>query len=169
MTKDEDLNSDMQDEVSEAPVQNEVAELESKVAELKDLLARSAAEQDNMRKRFDRDSKEYAKYAVNNFVLSVLEVIDNLELALRAAESDKNIHLGISMVYKQIISVLEAKEITQINTNPGDMFDSEKHEIIEEIDSDKEKNTIEQIKFKGYVKNGSVLRHAKVSVSKGQK
>ncbi|QEK38641.1 nucleotide exchange factor GrpE [Candidatus Cytomitobacter primus] len=156
-------NSDSENE------ENAQEGLENLVKKLKGDLVLSLADKENMRKRFERDSREYAKHVVNNFALSILEVVDNLELALQAAESDKNIHIGIQLVYKQILSILEGKNITQQNTQIGDEFDAQKHEILEEISSDQDKNKIAQIKAKGYMMNDKVLRHAKVSVSTGIK
>ncbi len=165
MPKDENINEELNQEDSS----DQIVSMENKVKELTDSLARAVAEQQNMRKRFERDSKEYSKYILNNFALSILEVIDNLELAMKASESDKNIHIGIQMVYKQILKTLEGKNITQIEIKYGDEFDSSKHEIIEEINSEQEKNKIEEVKTKGYLIDGHILRHAKVSVSNGTK
>lgn len=144
-----------------------IEELRSSERKLRNDWAFALAEQKRLSDKMPEHIEERVKYFVNNFALSVLEIVDNLELALKAAESDKNIHMGLQMIYKKVLLLLENRGITQQKVDAGDMFDSHKHEIVEEVKSDYETNKIVEVKCNGYMMNGEVLRHAKVSVASG--
>ncbi|QEK38138.1 nucleotide exchange factor GrpE [Candidatus Cytomitobacter indipagum] len=147
--------------------ESRIEELESSEKKLRNDWASALAEQKRLSEKMPEYIESRAKHVVNNFMLSVLEIVDNLELALRAAESDKNIHMGIQMIYKQTLSLLESKGVTQQLINVGDDFDPQKHEIIEENNSEYEKNKIIEVKSNGYMIKDEVLRHSRVSVSSG--
>ena len=60
----------------------EPADLEAEVAELKDKLLRALAEMENVRRRAQRNSADAARYAIANFAREMLGVADNLRRAL---------------------------------------------------------------------------------------
>ncbi|USO00532.1 MAG: nucleotide exchange factor GrpE [Alphaproteobacteria bacterium] len=172
---DESLNSISSGEVdsqsyvnSDNDLDEEIKVLREEVRVLQDKLARSNAEQSNMRVRFEKESKDRVKYVVNNFALNVLEIVDNLELALKASESDNNIYVGVQMIYDRILDILKSKGIVQTFVKLGDVFDSDFHEVIEQVESDLDRGSVVRVISHGYMIDGTVLRYAKVLVSKGK-
>src|SRR4051794_14517071 len=74
------------------------------VADLEDRWRRAVAELDNLRKRFERQLAEQARAERSRTATAFLPVLDNLELALRHADSDPAaIVTGVRAVRSQAI------------------------------------------------------------------
>ena len=72
----------------------------------------------------------------------------------------------MELVYKKLFSALEKKGLKVMEVI-GEEFDSEKHEALMQVDSDKvESGYIVDQHLKGYLINDKVIRHAQVLVAK---
>ncbi len=58
----------------------------AKAKEYWDRLLRLQADFDNTRKRLERDKQEFLKFACEDVIVELLEVLDNLERSVEAAE-----------------------------------------------------------------------------------
>lgn len=132
-----------------------------------------AAEMDNLRKRHERELELVAKFGNEKLLSSMLEVMDNLERTVSAIAEDeepkiKNIFIGIDMVQKQFLNILEKNGLQALSTI-GQIFDPHFHEALSSQESeDKKDGEIVQEYQKGYLLNGRLLRAAKVVVAKNK-
>ena len=126
-----------------------------------------AAEMDNLRKRFDREKTNLIKFGNENILSDLVEVVDNFDrtidmLKFETDEKIKNIVLGLDMVKKQFMDVLNKSGLTSVET-VGKDFDPNFHEALsQEYVEGKKPNEIIKEYQKGYVLNGRLIRAAKV-------
>ena len=167
-----------QDESAEAPVQetenpeiNEEETLAQKLEEAKDRFLRKVAEFDNFKKRTAKEKTENFSLGIFEAVEKHLPVLDNLDRAIAAAESndDKEALLeGIKMVRKQFCEALSGIGVSEIEA-VGKEFDPDKHNAVMMEDSDLPSNTVIEEFAKGYAYNRDdnvkVIRHSMVKVS----
>jgi molecular chaperone GrpE len=148
----------------------QVQKLEEEVKESKDALLRKAAEFENFRKRLVRDKEESIKYANAALLSDILPIIDDFERAIQSAADSKDFdafHTGVSMIEKQMVSMLERNWGLKRFAANGEPFDPEKHEAIavEETDRHDSEIVLEDYQ-KGYLLHDRVLRPAKVKVAR---
>ena len=147
--------------------QMRIEQLEQELAETKDQLLRRTAEIDNMRRRH-HEERDQIIYDSNKRLLSdLLSTLDDLERTLAHIGSEKTaVAQGMELLYKNFQKVLERYGLEPMSTE-GAMFDVQAHDaMMEEPRADLEPGTITKEIQKGYLLNGSVLRHAKVIVAK---
>lgn len=154
-------------------------ELEAQIKDLKDKLLRSMAEQDNTRRIANRDIDQARQFAIKSFAKSLLEVSDNLELALKAVPEDAlqanderdnsvlaTLYEGIQMTEKGLLKAFESNGLVKYGA-PGEVFDPNKHEALFEYpDTTKEAGTVGEVMKPGFMLNSRVLRPAEVGVIK---
>ena len=145
-----------------------VAAQQDEIAALKDQLLRARAEFDNYRKRTAREVERIRKTAAESLIHELLGVVDNLELALKHGDADKNpLAVGVRLVHKQILDVLERNGLERIEAI-GQRFDPNIHEAVAQSASDQVDmdHVIDEFQ-RGYRLGGQVLRPSKVLVSRG--
>ncbi len=148
-----------------------LAAAEAKVAQYHDEILRIRAEAENMRKRAARDAENSRKFALERFMTDLLDVKDNLERGLEAANADgagvEQLREGTELTLKTLAKALEKHGLTEVDP-VGEMFDPERHEALSMIPSpDHAPNTVVTVIQKGYVLNERLLRPARVMVAKG--
>ena len=153
----------------------EIASLTAQVAELKNAVLRERADQDNLRKRFEREKESALKYGSEKLVKDLLPVLDSLTLGLDAAKAHESegkqaldqFIAGSAMTLKLLLEILEKNGITEINP-VGEKLDPEQHQALSAIPNpDAEANTVLHVAQKGYLLNGRVIRAAQVIVADG--
>lgn len=135
-------------------------------AEHHDAWLRARAEAENIRKRAQTEIANAHKFAVESFAGELLAVMDSLEAAL-AADSDAagNMKSGVELTLKQLKSVFERFNLTEINP-AGQKFDPHRHQAISTVESEAEPNTVVQVLQKGYLLHDRLVRPALVTVSR---
>lgn len=148
----------------------EIIESSEQYKELKDALLRALAESENLRKRFEKEKEDLLRYSAHKFAFDMLSVADNLQRAIDSIEPSEQgtkIREGIEMTYKQVIGTFKKHNIEEIEANPGDKFDSSKHQAVMEEASDKfEKGSIVRVMQHGYMIHDRLLRPVVVTVAK---
>ena len=159
-----------------------IEKLELDLKDMKDKVLRSLAEEDNVRRIAKRDVENAKVYANSSFAKSLLEVADNLDLALKtgksplASEKDPlDIRTGANdgALLKSLIEGVEAtnkgllKSFAQFGIVKygvaGEKFDPALHDALFQIPDDtKEAGTIGQVLQHGYKIKDRVLRAAQV-------
>lgn len=143
-------------------------------ADLKDQLIRAVAEMENLRKRTERDMQDARKYAVTGFARDLVNVLENLQLALLNIPADdrKNdvklntLAEGVEMTANELLRVFEAQGIVRIAPQ-GEKFDHNFHQAVAQVeDTSKEPGTIVQVLQAGYIIHDRLLRPAMVTVAK---
>ena len=148
---------------------------EEKIAELEDKVARTFAEMENQRRRFEKEKEEAFEYGGYSFAKEALNLIDNLERSKQILETDDKLkgtealnksleHLDI--IRKDTISIFEKNSIKQIESL-NKKLDPNFHQAMMEIEDDsKEPGTIIQEIQKGFTIKDRLLRPSLVGVSK---
>ncbi|MDR1979239.1 MAG: nucleotide exchange factor GrpE [Synergistaceae bacterium] len=153
------------DEAIDAEPEGEQDEIES----LKTQLAAARADLYNYRQRTERDRAKTRKLISEDKVAEFLPVLDNLDRALSVPEDGtaKDVLVGVRMVQRQFLSVLENSGVTVIPTE-GCAFDPLQHEAIEtEFVEDPDRNGMVLCELlRGYRTADRVLRPAQVRVGK---
>lgn len=175
----EDDNQPALEEAAEdggmAAAQAKIAELEKKVAEIKDQALRALAEAENTRKRAERDRQDTAKFATASFARDLLSVSDNLRRALAAISPEardmnadlKTIFTGVEMTERELLSIFERNNIKKVEPM-GQKFDPNLHEVLFEADvPNVAPGVVIQVIEPGYTLHERLLRPARVGVAKG--
>lgn len=148
--------------------QLEVAKQEA--ADAKEQALRAVAEAQNVRRRAEKDAESARKFALERFAGDLLEVADNLDRALAAADDSdealKPILEGVELTRKTLIDALSRHNVEQIDP-VGEPFDPQFHEAMAMVPNpDVEPNTVIEVMQRGYTLNGRLLRAAMVVVAK---
>jgi Molecular chaperone GrpE (heat shock protein) len=150
--------------------QKSLEELQAKYNQLNDTYLRSLAEFDNYRKRSMREKAELIKAGGEKVLISVLDVVDDMERGLAATKDAQDIDAvkqGMDLIYTKLQSFLKQNGISAIETE-GKPFDTDLHEAITTIPApNKElKDKVVDCVQKGYYLHEKVIRFAKVVVGK---
>ena len=148
---------------------------EDKIKELEDKLARTLAEMENQRRRFEKEKDDAFEYGGFSFAKESLNLIDNFDRAKQSLENDEKLkdtealkktleHLDI--VKKDLISIFSKNNIEEISSI-NKKLDPNLHQAMLEVeDNSKEPGTIVQEIQKGYKMKDRLLRPSLVAVSK---
>ena len=178
----EEQNNDAQTDNSEDSKDDkkEIKELtsEEKIVELEDKVARTFAEMENQRRRFEKEKDDAFDYGGFSFAKEALNLIDNLERSKQILESDealkgtealKKTLEHFEIISKDMVSIFSKNGITPV-VSIGKKLDPNQHQAMMEIDDDqKEPGTIVQEIQKGFMMKDRLLRPALVGVSKKTK
>jgi len=175
---EEKLNDNNQaDAVQAVEKKKEEVEIipEDKIKELEDKLARTFAEMENQRRRFEKEKEDAFEYGGTSFAREALNLIDNLERSKQVLENDEKLkntealnktleHLDI--INKDLISIFTKNNIKPIDCL-NKKLDPNFHQAMMEIEDDqKEPGTIIQEIQKGFMIKDRLLRPSLVGVSK---
>jgi molecular chaperone GrpE len=145
----------------EKPLEELLAEAQSKLEQQREQMLRAVADADNTRKRIQAEAATAQKYALESFARSLLPVLDSLEAAVRSADVS-----GVELVLRQFLAALEKSQVREINPAPGERFDPYRHQAMAAVEAQAEPNTIVSVMQKGYSLADRVLRPALVTVAK---
>ena len=148
---------------------------EDKIKELEEKLARTLAEMENQRRRFEKEKDDAFEYGGFSFARESLNLIDNFDRAKQSLENDEKIkdsdvlkktleHLDI--VKKDLVSIFKKNNIEEI-VAIDKKLDPNLHQAMMEVeDNNKEPGTIVQEIQKGFKMKDRLLRPSLVAVSK---
>jgi len=143
----------------------EVERLRREVADLKDRSVRTLADFDNFRKRSQRESQEFRKYALLEPMRDFLTVIDNLDLALSAQGSAEDLKRGVEMIHRQMQELLRRFGATEVPA-VGQPFDPTQHEAVAREESPEVQSpTVVAELRRGYRMHDRLLRPSMVKVA----
>ena len=152
----------------EAPAEPTAEDL---LAQERDRYLRLAAEFDNYRKRTERDMAEFKRRAGDHVMLSVLDLVDNLDRALETSDtcSPEELVEGLTAIRNQAGTLLVREAVSPIEA-VGQEFDPFCMEAVMRVPSDdvEEGHVVSELQ-RGYQTPDRVLRPSKVVVSSGPK
>jgi molecular chaperone GrpE len=144
---------------------NKISKIKNTEAEaLKVQLVRALADYDNLIKRVERERGEIQKMVSLSLLLKLFSVLDNLESA--------QVHLkdqGLAISIGEFKKVLNEEGLTEISPVKGDKFDEQAMEAIEVVPGVSDNNISEVVLTGWKFEDGTVVRHAKVKVTKKEK
>ena len=151
--------------------QDELKKLQSERDTLFDRVARQQAEFDNYRKRIAREQTDFRDYAVADAAKSFIQIVDNLDLALKAPSKgdDSDLRKGVELIRKQMEDALTKMGARPISA-AGEPFDPHHHEAIEMVETSdvKDNHIIEELQ-RGYKLKDRLLRPSMVRVARNPK
>ena len=148
---------------------------EEEITNLKDKIARTFAEMENQRRRFEKEKDEAFEYGGFSFARETLNLLDNLERSKQSLENDETIkdkdtlkklvdHIDI--INKDMISIFKKNNIEPIKAI-NEKLDPNLHQAMMEIEDDsKDQGIIVQEIQKGFMMKDRLLRPSLVAVSK---
>ena len=185
-TTEEELNTkskenDNPDQASEEKnSESEIKEVkkltpEEELEALKDKLARTFAEMENQRRRFEKERDDAYEYGGYSFAKEALNLLDNLERSKSSLENDEKLknsdalekiveHLDI--ISNDMLSIFKKNNIKPIKSI-NEKLDPNLHQAMMEVEDDtKDPGTIVQEIQKGFMMKDRLLRPSLVGVSK---
>lgn len=157
----------------EAGLRDELEQARREGREYLDHARRLQAEFDNYRKRVLKEQTRALELASEPMVRRLLEVLDDFELALMAAEEmsaerqpDFEVFLkGVELVYAKLKDALKAEGLERIEAEDK-AFDPEQHEALMQTGDGDGDPVVADVLRQGYRLNGHVIRPAGVRVER---
>jgi len=160
-------NNDKEQPIEESP--------EEKILKLEDKLARTFAEMENQRRRFEKEKEDAYEYGGFAFAREALNLIDNLERSKQILLNDESLKNSkalnktlehFDIINKDLISIFTKNNIKPIESL-NKKLDPNLHQAMMEIEDDlKEPGTIIQEIQKGFTIKDRLLRPSLVGVAK---
>ena len=175
-TENDNLGQENVEKILE-PEKKEVEKLspEKELETLKDKLARTFAEMENQRRRFEKERDDAYEYGGYSFAKEALNLLDNLERSKAVLESDeklkdsdalKKIVEHLDIINNDMLSIFKKNNIEPIKSI-NEKLDPNLHQAMMEVEnSDLDEGIIVQEMQTGYLMHDRLLRPAMVSVSK---
>jgi len=166
----------MDDEENEAPaaaikkLKDKIKGLEKEKQEYMDGWQRERADFINYKKRVENEKVEVVKYANENLLEEITQVLDSFEMAFSNKEAwekvDKNWRVGVEYIHSQLVKILDENNFKQMNPM-GEKFDPKFHIAVEHVfvDEEQKDGIIIEVKKKGYILNDRVMKAAQVVVA----
>ena len=175
-TENDDVNQDSEDKNLESEkIADAKLTPEEELEALKDKLARTFAEMENQRRRFEKERDDAYEYGGYSFAKEALNLLDNLERSKAALENDeklkdsdalKKIVEHLDIINNDMLTIFKKNNIEPIKSI-NEKLDPNLHQAMMEVEDDtKEPGTIVQEIQKGFMMKERLLRPSLVSVSK---
>ena len=142
--------------------------LKKELSENKDKLLRSLAESENTRKQMEKIRIETNKYGVQPLAREILNVVDNFNRALNLKDdnNEKGLEEGLTLIQKEILSILEKFNVKKIQAL-GEDFNANFHQAMFEKETNEfEDGKVCEIVQDGYTFHDRLLRPVLVGVAK---
>ena len=147
------------DKTQKAPI--EKGDLQQKYEETYDLLLRTKAEIENIKKRTKKEVESIYKYANESLILEILPIYDSLELSLKTSDesiTQDKIKEGNKLLLSMFQKFLKSNNVIEINPL-NDKFNPNYHQAISTKEDKKKKdNEIIEVVQKGYKLNDRVIK-----------
>lgn len=159
---------------TEAGFEARVRGLEAELAECRDQLLRSLAEQENARRRAQRELEEAVRFAASGLARDLLPTLDSLRRAIETVPQEhatdeivQRLLAGVIATERALLDALGKHGIRRVAAL-GEPFDPHRHEAIFEVTAaEHPPGTIAEVLQEGYVHHDRLLRPAKVGVTTG--
>ena len=141
-----------------------------KAGESFDKMMRLQADFDNVRKRWDRERADFTKFANEELLCDMLNIVDELERSLELSQQKSENYAafikGVEMILAHLHDLMKKNGVKCMEAQ-GKCFDPQYHEALMTVEKDDcPEHTIVDEMQKGYMMNDRVLRTAKVQVSR---
>jgi molecular chaperone GrpE len=170
----EDIKDEQEKDLEKSDEKKDLSP-EEELTNLKDKLARTFAEMENQRRRFEKEKEDAFEYGGFAFAREALNLLDNLERSKLSLENDevlkntdalKKVSEHLEIINKDMLSILKKNNIEPIKSI-NEKLDPNLHQAMMEIeDESKEPGTIVQEIQKGFMMKDRLLRPSLVGVSK---
>ena len=148
-----------------------VLDLTKELEEAKTKSLAAQAELINYRKRKDEEVSNMLKYANQDLILDIIQVMDNLERAIKVDKTTITEQMskfldGFEMIYASLQDTLSRFGVKEIDAL-GLEFDANYHmALLTDTDTSKKDEEVLEVLLKGYILKDRVIRPASVKVNK---
>ena len=128
------------------------------------------AELVNYRKRKDEETANMLKFANQDLLTELINVVDNFERAIKLDDNDLTDELskfldGFKMLSANLMEILKKFGVEEIN-RVGEVFDpSQEQALMTDCVDEMDDDVVIEVLLKGYKLNGRVIRPASVKVN----
>jgi molecular chaperone GrpE len=145
---------------------SEIQRLQEQLREEHKMYLRALADFENYRRRVESERTSTARREKREIILSLLELLDSFEVALRqAGDAPASWTEGVKTIYRKLLNLIERQGVTPIQT-VGETFDPRLHEALDSVRSDDHRpGTIVEEVQRGYRWGDELLRPARVRVA----
>lgn len=164
-------NNNQQPEVNATEeLQKRIDGLEKEKLDLIEKIKLSQAELINYRKRKDEETASLLKFANQDLIIELLQIIDNFESAIKLASKSENPEVvkyltGFQMMHTNLLAIL-AKYGVEVIDRPGQVFDPNLEQaLVAENNPELEDDIVMEVLQKGYKLKDRVIRPASVKVN----
>lgn len=134
---------------------------------LNNRLLRLQADFLNYKSRTEKEKLSSYGNAVSDMILELLPVVDNLERALAAEDSENNTFKeGVQMVYTQLMGILDKKGLKEVEALHKQFDHNVHYGVAFEASDEFEDGIILDVLQKGYTVNDKLVRPAMVRICK---
>ena len=154
----------------EVELTNEVNRLTEENKNLVEKVKSAQAELINYRKRKDEETANLLKYANQDLILEIIQVVDNFERAIKLDDNNLTEDIskflaGFKMMYASLKETLTRFGVEEIN-RVGQIFDpSQEQALLTDCVEDKEDEVVLEVLLKGYKLKDRVIRPASVKIN----
>ena len=131
---------------------------------------RERAEKINYKNAVEKRMRDQLNRESSRVLVKLLQVSDNFARALEESKGEipEAHYEGFRLIHDEIKNILSQEGIEEIIIEPGKtLFDPAYHEALYTIETTEyPDNTIAEVVFRGYLRNGYVIKPAKVAVYK---
>lgn len=159
--------------MDDSELQEELEKCQKESDLLRDQYARVLADLENYRRRVSRDQASWSRVAQEQVLIQLLNVMDDFERALEQGANEVSDEVrvwlsGFELTQASLLKLLQKFGVTEMTQSEHHVtFNPEYHEAIAQVDSGEYKSgSIVKVLQKGYLKDGIVMRPARVSVAK---
>ena len=158
-------NEEVSTESVEIDVENidPLAMAQAQMEKYKDLAQRTQADFDNFRKRNVEAVKQARADGGNDVVLSMLPVLDTVEIAINMI-SDEATKSGVQLIQKKFQEVFAKYGVKEIDAL-GSEFDPNLHNAVMQVEDEENAGKVVEVLQKGYTRDGKVIRPSMVKVA----
>ena len=161
---------DEQENIKEQELTNEITRLTEENQSLVEKVKLAQAELINYRKRKDEETTNLLKYANQDLILEIIQVVDNFERAIKLDDNNLTDEIskflaGFKMMYASLTETLKRFGVEEIN-RAGQIFDpSQEQALLTDTVEDVEDEIVLEVLLKGYKLKDRVIRPASVKIN----
>jgi len=158
----EEMSDSLENQLDPGGESQQTESVEPGLGEMKDKYLRLLAEFENYKKRTTKERIEFAKYASQEVIVSLLPVLDDFERATQHRQMTE----GTTLIHHKLLQLLKQKGLIEMQSTK-EPFDASLHEAITEVSvPEEQKNIVIDTVEKGYYLHDKIIRFAKVVVGK---
>lgn len=168
LEEDEKIEEVIDESEEEKPEENLDKNEEKEDEELETRYLRLQADFANYKKRIEKEKESIYTFANEKLVSELLDVIDNFERAFSSVDEkveNDSFFEGVTMVYKQLINILEKNGLEEIEAKNQKFDPNLHHAVMQEANDEVDENTVIDVFQKGYKLKNKVIRPSMVKVS----
>ncbi len=148
----------------------EVNKLQLENQDLIEKVKLAQAELVNYRKRKDEETQSMLKFANQDLILEIIQVVDNFERAIKLDDNNLTDEIskflsGFKMMYASLTETLKRFGVEEIN-RVGQIFDpAQEQALLTDTVEELEDEVVIEVLLKGYKLHGRVIRPASVKIN----